>query len=565
MHANPARHTEVMLTQPDGTTLKAFLCGDEHCHFYVNADGKMLMQDADGFYRVAGEEEAEAFLKRGSKKAAESNARRMQRSARMRMDGVSTNGQRRAAAHHVGKKKGLVILVNFLDVKMTYEVGDFEPMFNQVGYNKNNHAGSVHDYFYDQSYGQLDVEFDVIGPITTIRNMDYYGKNDAAGNDTHPGTLVIEACRQAKKLGINFADYDWDGNKEVEQVFLIYAGYGENAGASSQTVWPHEWDLNSAKKFNDGDGQQTIDGVKINTYAVSCELSGTTGKNMNGIGTACHEFSHCLGLPDTYDASYQGGVGMGDWDLMASGNYNGPSVHGETPCGFTAFERYLAGWMELTELTEPCSVNAMPPLQDEPVAYIIRNDNNSNEGLILENRQYDKWFTYYGGKNYKVHGLLISHVDYLESAWTDNNVNKSATHQRMSYIPADNNFGTYYNSRYNQTATQFAGDLFPGYMKVSELTNTSHSDSGGTWFNDNSSGTKDLNINITNITEAGRRISFSYKGGEDTPVHSVTFVPQTNEYTYYNLNGTYLGKQRPTAAGIYIEKMPTGETRKIKN
>ena len=38
------------------------------------------------------------------------------------------------------------------------------------------------------------------------------------------------------------------------------------------------------------------------------------------------------------------------WDLMDGGSYNGPNDMGEVPAPFTSFERWWAGWMELTEL-----------------------------------------------------------------------------------------------------------------------------------------------------------------------------------------------------------------------
>lgn len=64
-----------------------------------------------------------------------------------------------------------------------------------------------------------------------------------------------------------------------------------------------------------------FDGVKVDTYACSSELNGLN--KLDGIGTFCHEFSHCLDLPDLYDTSYTGWFGLGEFDLMDSGSYNG--------------------------------------------------------------------------------------------------------------------------------------------------------------------------------------------------------------------------------------------------
>ncbi len=221
---------------------------------------------------------------------------------------------------YIGEKRGLVILVNFADLAMVSETAqaDFDAQFNEEGYSKSGHVGSVSDYFYEQSYEQFRLRFDVVGPITVSQDMAYYGGNDG-GSDQAVCTLVIEACKMVDEL-VDFSDYDWDGDNEVDQVFLIYAGYGENfTGVSEDAIWPHEWDLSSGKSYGDGTGALTLDGVKIDTYAMSCELYGKSGDQMDGIGMACHEFAHCLGYPDFYDTSYKGGWGMQAGDLMDSG------------------------------------------------------------------------------------------------------------------------------------------------------------------------------------------------------------------------------------------------------
>ena len=391
----------------------------------------------------------------------------------------------------------------------------FDKKFNQKGYNEDDHEGSVHDYFYDQSYGQFDLTFDVFGPIKVSQNYAYYGENDKNSNDKYVGILAAEACRLANQnYDINWADYDWDGDKEVDQVFIIYAGYGEHAGASKNAIWPHESSLTLAKRSGDGEGAIRLGGQIIDTYAMSCELRGTSGSKMDGIGAACHEFTHCLGLPDFYDVKYTGGFGMQHWDIMASGNNNGPMGHGEIPAGFTAYERWFAGWLNLIELDESTTITDMPCLNDEPVAYIIYNEGNHNEYFILENRQPTGWHqyvNYYTG----MHGLLVTHVDYYRDIWVTNTVNSVKKHQRMSIIPAGNNYGTFTGSTYSVTADQYRSHLFPGNRYVTELTNESHASCGGELFNRNIGGTKYMNKPITDIRESNGLISFQFMGGSE--------------------------------------------------
>jgi len=525
--AIPSKRIPFFVKLSDGTSLKVVMVGDESFHYLASfADGTPVVENEDGTYSLAPEKKT-IIESTWRDRLAKRNAGRFAK-ARQVDAAQTTRAKFGYPTTFTGKKKGLVILVNFanLTMKTANTQAEWNNLFNQNGYSKNGAIGSVHDYFYDQSYGKFDLEFDVIGPVTVAKTYASYGKNDSDGNDIGAGAMVIEACKLADKLGVNFKDYDWDGDGYVDQVFCIYAGYGEHAGASSNTIWPHEFELSSAEQAGDGSGVQTFDGVKVDTYAVSCELNGTSGSTMSGIGTACHEFSHCLGIPDFYDTSYSGGYGMGQWDLLDAGSYNGPDSWGEVPAGFTAYERHFAGWLEYTELKEPCSITNMPSIGDEAVAYIIYNDKNKNEYFILENRQSSKWFKYVYTYT-DVNGMLAYHVDFNQDAWVNDEVNNDAKHQRMTIIPAGKNYGTYSSSDgqyYAPTEELAISMLFPN-SNVTTLDNTSHAAYGGKLFNKNTDGSYYMNKPITNIKMSNGKISFDFMGGN--PVE----VPMANNAT----------------------------------
>ncbi len=534
MFAVNARITPFDVTQPDGTTLNVKLVGDERFHYFTTSDDIPLIQDEDSYFYYATDNGydlqnshilAKDLLSRSSEEIqliktfynrAISRISHKMDSVAESVSCVQMRAGERSANSLTGKKKGLVILVNFADVSMHGDdpQTEFYSRFNEIGFNQDNHIGSVHDYFYDQSYGQFDLTFDVVGPVTLSKDMAYYGRNStASGSDANVGWMVKEACELADPY-VDYNEYDWDGDGETEQIFFVYAGYGESNGAPSYTIWPHKFKLSSA--LNGDDGNLVLDNVRIDTYACSCELTGTRGKKYNGIGTACHEFSHCLGLPDIYDASYNGGFGMSYWDIMSSGSYNGPEGIGEIPCGFSAYERWFAGWLEYEELTDISRISKLPSLGDEPKAYIIYNDNNRNEYFILENRQNRDWFSYV--KTYSnCHGLLIYHIDYDLKSWQTNRVNVFPTHQRYSIVPADNDYGRQIPHDngfvYNPTEEDFMGDLFPGSSDATVFDNDSHRKTGGRLFNMNVDGSFDLNKPVTNIKEIDGLISFDFMGG----------------------------------------------------
>lgn len=48
--------------------------------------------------------------------------------------------------------------------------------------------------------------------------------------------MVAEACLWAHEHGINFSKYDWNGDGEVDQVFVLYAGHGEASYKDANTI-----------------------------------------------------------------------------------------------------------------------------------------------------------------------------------------------------------------------------------------------------------------------------------------------------------------------------------------
>ena len=481
------------VTLKNGSTVELTLKGDEHFSFYRNADGKAC-QLKDGELTMLTDEEV-------SKQWSD------MREKRLAVDNTVSRRARRVgeAGTTTGTQHGLVILLQYQDVKFQNDSATtnnaYKRYFNEEGYNEGGNAGSVRDYFKDQSYGKLTIDFDVVGPYTVANEMAYYGAHytDDSGtehNDTHPALMVREGVDAAHKDGVNFTKYDWDNDGVVDQVFVIYAGYAEAQGAAKETIWPHEWVLAAE------DVSVKYDGVRINTYGCTAELRGSEGTTMDGIGTACHEFTHCLGLPDMYDTQGDN-YGMAYWDVMCAGSYNDDSC---TPAGYTSYERWFSGWMEPTELKEMTTISNMPPLEKEPVAYILYNEKNKNEYYLLENRQPVKY-----DKGLFGHGMLVVHVDYSSSAWNSNTVNTTKGHERMTIIAADNEYS---EQRYWDSQKQIiyspsmAGDPWPGTSGNTMLGN--YTTPAATLYNANKDGQKLMSKAIDNITEDVEAMTVSF-------------------------------------------------------
>jgi M6 family metalloprotease-like protein len=467
VRAVPARPGLYTRIQPDGTRIVLRQHGDEFAHWLTDVSGRVVREDADGFYRpVSGTEAAQ--LRRGA--PARRAAARTRRAARA--------GQHIA----IGQKHFLVILVEFSNKEFTTSddpKAAFTALMNEEGYSVTGGTGSARDFYRDNSHGVFDPVFDVYGPVKLEKPFSYYGSNDSSGNDKAAEDAVIEGCI-ALDEEIDFTRYDNDGDGEVDMVFMYYAGKGEADGGTTSTIWPHQYEISSCGK------SLTLDGVKIDTYACTNEVVGggeLIGK-MCGIGAACHEFAHAMGLPDFYDVDYASN-GQSHclffFSTMDSGSYNN---EGRTPPYFNFEERMLLGWVDESEYREFSSSGIYTlPSVDENVAYRTPTDQDG-EYFVYECRGSNGW-----DAGLLSHGLVVYHVDkssrtvkgsltargLWDECMSTNMVNAYGSHPCFYIIPsADQDnllFGQVMYSGAYYFSDQYAPQIpFPGSEGVTTYT-----------------------------------------------------------------------------------------------
>lgn len=441
IYAVPARFHVFRAQMSDGTFQNIRFCGDEYRSYYVNEEGFLVEKEESGCFRVT------SLRPQDKEKTASVRAMR-------------ASSQDRVAIKPLGSPRIPVILVNFSDEKLTVTetargIADYYDKYcngtrDGILYTGAGSRGAVRDYFAQQSDSLFLPEFEVIGPVTLDKPMAYYGENSPSGaKDIRFSEFCSEALEQATTLVSDFKTrFDNDGNGTVDLAFFIYAGLPESdPGVTEDAIWPKEMIR-----------PMTINGVTVSVTACCSELSkGSSGNQPSGIGTMCHEVSHALGLPDEYDTNYTA-LGMSYWSLMDSGNY---CDNGKTPCGLTAYERDLLGWRPLTVLERSTTVR-LRPLEAGGVGYKVVNEANPDEYYVLENRQHVGWDN---GLMKLGHGMLVVHVDYDETAWKNNMLNTNATHQRMSFIPANNRYVGPYN------VNALGGQPYPGTEGNTALTN----------------------------------------------------------------------------------------------
>lgn len=474
---------------------------------------------------------------------------------------------------HTGSVTIPVVLVNFSDVKFTINEPKkaFEQMFNgdtqeNLG-NANHHAhGSVAQYFRDMSNGAFTPKFKVYGPVTVNHPETYYGgESEKNNNDENPRELVKDALSliESSVPATDLASFSLDG-KTIESVYIIFAGIDQNDGGPGTAVWANTWTTNGA----------TLGGKKVRWYTMSGERSPfnldskgnpckTTVANstpaITGLGVACHEFSHALGLPDTYPIADEASIdnqGMEYWDLMDGGEY---ANNGFCPTAYTAFEKEQMGWqVDIKPLDSDASITMATSTEQNGTAYKIVNPQNDNEYFILEYIQKKGW-----NKSQKGNGLLVYHVNLPSQTITSGtHLNETPGYPGMAVVPADGICKAQPTVDDDKLKKEYLdnmkGDLFPGTGNVEKLNVMELSDANPQpnfcWYNESKTEKLKTNKALRNIKYENGVLSFDYVNDVASGILPVWGNEQATDGKIYSINGTFLGYDLSTLPhGIYIK------------
>ena len=457
LFAVPAMRIRKTVTLDDGRTVIVTAYGDENLDFLLTDEGEVILERGKTFH-ATGLSREDYMASLPTKPA---NLRRQ------------VGSLANALIQPYGTKKIPVILTAFKDKPFTVANSDTRvKAFYDTFFNGENiegttgNYGSVRQYFIDQSQGQFQPEFTIIGPVELDSVYGYYGEQDTTYvkiKDKHYSDFVKESFTKAVAQQDNWTQFDNDDNGKVDMCVIIFAGMGQNYTNSygdKNTIWPQEMPAS-----------YTINGITLSGCSTSCEMrpiaandSVITDWQADGIGVVVHEISHAIGLPDLYDTNYKA-FGMDFWSIMDYGMYTRQSKY---PVGYTAYEREFMGWQQTETITEPTTLR-LSCFHQGGKGYKIVNDANSNEYYILDNRQALGWD--WGVCSNRGHGMLVMHVDYNKSSWTSNNVNTTYNHQRFTIIPANNSLIGSNNAKTGaQWKESLLGNPFPGTTENHALT-----------------------------------------------------------------------------------------------
>jgi immune inhibitor A len=383
---------------------------------------------------------------------------------------------------HVGNLKGLVVLVEFKDMRhMPVSTTQY---YQKMLFTRGliNGYATYREFYYQNSRGKLDISGDVVGWYEAKKPLSYYvGSEGGTGDDAHTRELIDEAATYAaEQYNGDISQFDADNDGKIDLFMVVHAGQGSESSAGN----------NFHSHFYPYYGFQVKNKV-IDSYDINGEFLYYAGDSRPTV--MIHECGHWFGLPDLYDTDYSSS-GVGGWSMMAF-SYMDPS--------FDAWCKYFLGWISEEDgtvvdvLNDMSGVNIPDIHRDDAVVYKLWTyGSESQEYYLIENRQRTGL-----DKGIPGSGLLIWHID--ESVYP-RSANTNEDHPYVKIMQCDGRDDLYHRIGQGDSTDPWPCDQSPKGFNYNS--NPSSKSYGGF----------DTSVAVENISESGDIMTANLKVGIST-------------------------------------------------
>ena len=288
------------------------------------------------------------------------------------------------------------------------------------------------EYFSQLSNNYVNLSIDIHQTVAVANGdlADYGADNgverDSSSNGIHlPMNLASEVI-SSNKNQLNWSKYDLNSDGYVDRLLILHTTVGQEVGGNSNRIWSHFTTLDEIIELGGG--------LKIGHYTMA-----GLGSGQSGFGTAMHEMLHQMGAYDLYPSHGQQTSlwkGVGDWGIMASGNWNGG---GSTPA------LPMSSTMETIGLSNYQTVD-LSWIQDDgfcqgpELIFELEQNSNLNYKIMIGQDEY-VWIEYRGNNVYDNilpgNGILVSYQDNSIDGFDDNELNIDNQRPYLKIIEAD--------------------------------------------------------------------------------------------------------------------------------
>jgi len=278
-------------------------------------------------------------------------------------------------------------------------------------------------------------------------------------------TQAIVSLLQGQDLSV----WDLNGDYVIDRILILHSGQPQEEGGPSSTIWSH---------FSTFQDPFQIGDYRFEHY--------TMASVHGGLGVTIHEMLHQMGAVDLYDVHSESPTkswfGLGDWDIMASGNWIGDGDMPSLPSSSTleligamdpiASDIHLDGNFTLQPISQggaPLKIGIAP---GEFIWVTLRSNIGFDRGL-------------------PGHGILVEQQDLAFGDFESNLVNTDPTKPWVKIVEADGDDALLRARDYGSSGDTFtAGDRFGhtgnqiwdnrGRLVPWTITVTSHTDESAT-------------------------------------------------------------------------------------
>ena len=207
---------------------------------------------------------------------------------------------------------GVQDLENWLVIPVSFQDDDFNLAKANSILNGQNSAST---YIQQISNGQSSLNATILDEVWISTNkIEFWGADGDVDRDSgSDGLGVTDLVERVVKDMLNDKDlssWDLDNNGVLDRILILHSATPQEIGGGSSSIWSHMSGLDES--------------VKVGEWSIEHY---TIASTKSGMGTLVHEMLHQMGAYDLYDVHSSlptsNWNGIGDWGIMASGNWNG--------------------------------------------------------------------------------------------------------------------------------------------------------------------------------------------------------------------------------------------------
>ena len=283
--------------------------------------------------------------------------------------------------------------------------------------------GSAEEYVQQLSGGASTLQVTVSDDVWVSEFEESYWGADSqnerdVGNNGMGVDRLVENAAKNLLTGLDLSDWDLNGDGILDRLLVLHSGKAQESGGPSESIWSHFSTL--AKPIEIGNWE-------IKHYTISSLES--------GLGTLVHEMIHQMGAYDLYDVNSdlpsRTWNGLGDWDIMASGNWNGNAMIPAMPGGATLVTINGLGIESINhELSQNITLYPMSSTQNN--TRVVSIDTAPGESVLITYRADNGFDSALPGS-----GLIVEYLDRNNGNINDNTVNKDPKNPWVMIIEAD--------------------------------------------------------------------------------------------------------------------------------